>query len=233
MPAVRSFAEGDEVSSPNKDSPGRLLALSDGVFAIAMTLLALDLHVPDLGRNPTDGALTHALREQVPNYLAFLISFYVVAAYWTRHRRLMRSVKTTDARLVRLTLLLLLCVAALPFPAGLLGKYASHPISLVFYGGLNAVAVSTLLLLHHTVRTHHLADGEDDEYSATFRHEVTELLGTLVVFLLLIPAGFLWHDNGPWVLVLILAIQRPFSKRLIRARNQRYQPEHERNANAG
>lgn len=227
MSAGQSFSEGDEKSSSNKDSPGRLLALSDGVFAIAMTLLALDLHVPDIGRNPTDGALQHALREQVPNYLAFLISFYVVAAYWTRHRRLMRSVQTTDARLIRLTLLLLLCVAALPFPSGLLGKYASHPISLVFYGGLNAVAVSALLLLHHTVRTHHLAVA-DDEYSATFRHEVAELLGTLVVFLLLIPAGFLWHDNGPWVLVLILLVQRPLSKRVIRARKQRYTPEHER-----
>jgi uncharacterized membrane protein len=99
------------------NSLGRLLALSDGVFAIAMTLLALDLRVPDLGSDPSDAMLRHALRDDIPSYLSYVISFYVVAGYWVGHRRLMRSVVTPHPVLARHTLALLLLVAALPFPS--------------------------------------------------------------------------------------------------------------------
>jgi uncharacterized membrane protein len=92
-----------------------VLALSDGVFAIAMTLLALDLRLPDLGTDPSDAQLRHALGDDWRGYLAFVISFYVVANYWGVHRRAMRAVTTIDTRLISHTLPLLLLVAALPF----------------------------------------------------------------------------------------------------------------------
>ena len=83
-----TIAEGDEPDERTSDnSPGRLLALSDGVFAIAMTLLALDLRLPDLGTDPSDAQLRHALGDDWNGYLAFVISFYVVANYWGVHRR--------------------------------------------------------------------------------------------------------------------------------------------------
>src|ERR1700710_160452 len=78
-----TIAEGDESEEPTSDnSVGRLLALSDGVFAIAMTLLALDLRLPDLGAHASDAQLRHALGDDWRGYLAFVISFYVVASYW-------------------------------------------------------------------------------------------------------------------------------------------------------
>jgi uncharacterized membrane protein len=202
-----AFAEGDLTLSTNKDSPGRLLVLSDGVFAIALTLLALDLHVPDIGSNPTDRSLEHALGAQSSNYFAFLISFYVVAAYWTRHRRLMRSVETTDTSLVQCTLFLLLCVAALPFPAALLGKYGSHAISLVIYGGVNVLASLDLLIMHRIVQRHHLAAASGADL-ARAKREVVEIIGTVSVFVLCIPAGFVFHGNGAWVLLGLLVVQR-------------------------
>ena len=116
-----TIAEGDEPEGPASDnSLGRLLALSDGVFAIAMTLLALDLRLPDLGVNASDAQLRHALGDDWRGYLAFVISFYVVANYWGVHRRAMRAVTTIDTRLIGHTLPLLLLVAALPFPASVL-----------------------------------------------------------------------------------------------------------------
>jgi uncharacterized membrane protein len=201
------FREGDLQTSANKDSPGRLLVLSDGVFAIALTLLALDLHVPDVGDNPTNHALVHALSHQSSAYFSFLISFYVVASYWTRHRRAMRSVESVDPTLVRYTLVLLLCVAALPFPAALLGKYASHPISLALYGALNVVASLDVLLLHRTVHQHHLARSSPADLVLA-RREMVELLSAVVVFALCIPAAYLFHGNGAWALVLLLVVQR-------------------------
>lgn len=88
--------EGDEdsvggpgsatASEPDDNSAGRLLTLADGVFAIALTLLSLDVKVPsDLPAHPTDANLRHALAHNSGSYLAFLLSFYVVAVYWGRH----------------------------------------------------------------------------------------------------------------------------------------------------
>ena len=92
-----TIAEGDEPGEPASDnSSGRVLALSDGVFAIAMTLLALDLRLPDLGADPSDAQLRHAIGHDWRGYLAFFISFYVVANYWGVHRWAMRAVTTVD-----------------------------------------------------------------------------------------------------------------------------------------
>ena len=219
---MRPFREGDLAASTQKDSPGRLLVLSDGVFAIALTLLALDLHVPDLGDSPTNHSLEHALSQQSSSYFSFLISFYVVASYWVRHRRVMRSVESVDSALVQYTLVLLLCVAALPFPAALLGKYASHPISLAIYGGVNLVASVDLLLLHRTVHRHHLARSTPADL-VLGQQEMLELLSAVVVFALCIPAGYLFHGNGAWALALLLIVQRwrPLMARLIGLKRKR------------
>src|SRR6201986_1256199 len=106
-----AMAEGDEPDATASDnSLGRLLALSDGVFAIAMTLLALDLRLPELGAHASDAQLRHALTDDWRGYLAFLLSFHVVASYWSVHRRAMRRAETADPRLIGHTLSLLLLV---------------------------------------------------------------------------------------------------------------------------
>ncbi|MBC3840751.1 DUF1211 domain-containing protein [Streptacidiphilus sp. 4-A2] len=91
-----------------------------------MTLLALDLRVPDLGNQPADHALAHALLDQGPHYLAFLLSFYVIADYWQRHKTEMRTADAAHPALTRRTLSLLLAVCALPFAADLLGTHGTH-----------------------------------------------------------------------------------------------------------
>ena len=200
-------AEDDEgqAGTSSDNSLGRLLTLSDGVFAIAMTLLAFNLKVPLLGLHPTNADLQHALSQHLSAYYSFGISFYVVANYWMRHRRLMRSVTIIDPALIGQTMFLLLCVAALPFPADLLGQHGSLAISLAIYGALNAVAVLSMLRLHRIVRTHQLAPRPVTD---PVHDDVPELLGTLAVFLLCIPAGYLFPGNGAWTLVLLAVVQR-------------------------
>jgi uncharacterized membrane protein len=184
------------------NSAARLLTLSDGVFAIAMTLLALDLKVPaDLG-HPTDADLRHALAQNSGNYWAFLVSFFVVASYWGRHRQLMHAVETTHPALIRDTMFLLFFVAIMPFPASLIGNYGSTPIALAVYGGVNAAASIALMALSRDVRRLHLRDNATRDYS----HDPTSWMN-LVVFLLCIPGGYLLHRHGPWIL-LLLALPR-------------------------
>jgi uncharacterized membrane protein len=203
------IAEGDEPpgDKPEDNSLGRLLALSDGVFAIAMTLLALDLRVPDLGENVTEQALERALVDVLPNIVTFLVSFYVVAGYWMAHHRVMRSVTTTHPGMVWHTLRLLLVVAALPFPSSLLAEYTHLPISIAVYGATNALATALVLWLRHDVRAYGVATpsadrDEDRRYSA-------EQWGNLVVFLLCVPAGFVFGGrSGLWALGLLVVSGR-------------------------
>jgi len=188
------------------NSLGRLLALSDGVFAIAMTLLALDLRVPELGEHSSNDELFRALSAELPSFLTYILSFYVVASYWFAHHRLMRSVVTTHPRLLAHTLPLLLLIAALPFPSGLLARYGSTPLSLAVYGAVNVVASVLLLRLRHDVTAYGLSTAPADADS-WFRSG-WELWGNLVVFLLCIPGGYVLAGKGPFVLVLLFASGR-------------------------
>jgi uncharacterized membrane protein len=212
--------EDDESPQEEDNSLGRLLTLSDGVFAIAMTLLALDLKVPDLGSHPSDATLRHALAQNTSTYLSFLVSFYVIANYWQRHRRLMRSVVTTHPRLIRYTIFLLLIVAAMPFLASLLGQYGGTPIALALYGAFNAVAVLTLMQLRRDVRRFQLADQHLDGAQDVPPDWAT--IHSLVVFLLCIPAGYLFGQQGPWVLLLLaVPLHVPLRRSIRRRRDQR------------
>lgn len=202
--AVTEGDEGPAEAGPGRQEPAdnslsRLLALSDGVFAIAMTLLALDLKVPDIKTPPTDANLRTQLAHNSGSYWAFLVSFLVVATYWSRHRRLMRSVDATHPALIRDTLILLLLVAAMPFPAALIGSYGSLPFTLVVYGSINAAASITLMALSRDVRRLHVRADTTPDYT----HNV-EAWANLVIFLLCIPAGYVLGHHGPWVLLLLV-----------------------------
>jgi uncharacterized membrane protein len=195
-----TMAEGDEPNEPTSDnSMGRLLALSDGVFAIAMTLLALDLRLPDLGADPSDAQLRHAIVDDWRGYLAFVISFYVVANYWGVHRRAMRAVTTVDRRLISHTLPLLLLVAALPFPASVLASYGDLPTALAFYCAFNVVANLALIRL--------LTDVQSPSTAADIEQR-ERVWANIIVLLLCIPGAFVLNGNGPWLLLLLIVSGR-------------------------
>jgi uncharacterized membrane protein len=124
--------------------PDRMEALSDGVFAIAITLLVLEISVPEedfhhLGR---------AILDQWPSYLAYLTSFLTIGSAWFWHHGLFRRMSHADHTVARLNLLLLMVVAFLPFPTRLLAEGIEHVeaerAAVLFYGG---VLVVMLLLL--------------------------------------------------------------------------------------
>lgn len=196
--ADASVTEGDESPASAADnSVGRLLALSDGVFAIAMTLLALELRLPDLGHHVSDSELRHALGDQWQSYLSFVISFYVVASYWSSHRRAMRAVATIPTGLIGSTLTLLLLVAALPFPASVLGNYGDEPSALVFYSAFNIAAHLALLRLLARIPG-----------AAVTAQQREALWANIIVFLLCIPAAYVLGKHGPWVLLLLIVSGR-------------------------
>src|SRR5215207_1248236 len=97
--------------------PTRVLTLSDGVFAIILTLLVLEIHVPDLAQGQS---LADAGREIRPSFVAFLISFVVVAIAWAGHRDLFSLIRRTDRALVWFNVLYMLPLSVIPFGASLI-----------------------------------------------------------------------------------------------------------------
>ncbi len=103
----------------------RLLALSDGVFAFALTLLVVQLVIPDLhGSQRAD--LGRQLAKQFPTYLSYVLSFVIISTYWYQHHRIFRYVRRWDAWLTALNLGVLLFVAVMPFPTAILGRYGNR-----------------------------------------------------------------------------------------------------------
>jgi uncharacterized membrane protein len=110
-------------------SKTRIEAFSDGVIAVAITLLALDLHVPDPAGA---GSLAHRLGEQWPNYAAFVVSFITIGIIWINHNAMLRRIVRVDHSILILNLLLLLTICVLPFSTALMAEYltAEHGQSL-------------------------------------------------------------------------------------------------------
>jgi len=119
--------EDDEAA---EEGMGRILALSDGVFAIAITLLILEIAIPAT-RGHTD--LPKALLELWPRYLAYVLSFVVIARFWVTHHLAFRLIGRYDAVLMWLNLVLLMFVAFLPFPTAVLGEHNGSPAAAVLY----------------------------------------------------------------------------------------------------
>ncbi len=144
--------------------PARVLALADGVCAIIITLLVLEVHVPDrISRGETLLAELGAIR---PSIVAFLISFVVVAIAWAGHRDLFALIRRTDRALVWLNILYLLPLCLLPFGASLIARYPKDAVALRMYGlVLIAVAATRLSIwLYATGRTHLLYDPVDRQF---------------------------------------------------------------------
>jgi uncharacterized membrane protein len=116
------------------DQLERLTFFSDAVFAIAMTLLVVEVKLPHVAA-PTDAALGQALLDLIPDYVAFLVSFLVLARFWAGHHTLMGQLKASNNRLLWANLMLLLAVAFMPFPTAVVSQYSPLRTGIGFYAG--------------------------------------------------------------------------------------------------
>jgi uncharacterized membrane protein len=112
----------------------RMTFFSDAIFAIAMTLLVVEVKLPAL-HHPTGPELGQALLQLIPNYIGFLISFLVLGRFWIIHHDVMGLLKASSGRLVMANLLLLLSVAFMPFPTAIISEYVHLRVGIGFYTG--------------------------------------------------------------------------------------------------
>ena len=137
-----SMDEAQKAIIEEKDT-GRLEAFSDGVFAVAITLLALDLQVPRVGNGATARNLALALARQWPSYIAFATSFFTVLIMWVNHHGFFKLVHRTSARLLFVNGYLLMMTTAVPFATSLVTQYLRSPgakAACAVYGGTFVLA---------------------------------------------------------------------------------------------
>jgi len=108
----------------------RLETFSDGVFAIVVTLLVLEIHIPEVAMQNLPEALIHIL----PRVLSYVMSFAVISLYWLSHHYYFDRIKKVNGTFVWLNILMLLLISFMPIPTALLGRYPLSAISLTIYG---------------------------------------------------------------------------------------------------
>ncbi len=101
----------------------RMIFFSDAVFAIAITLLVIEIRVPEVTENVSDKALLQALSNLIPKFIGFIISFMMIGLYWTVHHRMFGLVTSYTPALLRLNLFFLFFIVLMPFSMGFYGDY--------------------------------------------------------------------------------------------------------------
>ena len=138
----------------------RLEALTDGIYAVAMTLLVIELKLPEHAGAASSGELVEALVDLSPKIVSWVVSFFVLGFFWVGHHRAFAHVRRADGPLVALNLAQLACVSLMPFSSALSGEHGGAFVSQVVYS-LNMIGLSVFALLI-TARVHHhreLTDG--------------------------------------------------------------------------
>jgi uncharacterized membrane protein len=149
------------LGEPSEQSPklrpmskARVEAFSDGVIAVAITLLALDLDVP---KTSAPGTLAHNLGAQWPHYAAYVVSFVTIGIIWINHHAMLRRIRAVDHAILMLNLALLMTIVVLPFSTALMAEYlkATHGQKLaaaVYGGSLLLMSVAFFAMQQHLLR---------------------------------------------------------------------------------
>lgn len=203
--AIRSFAEAHERAGQGEDL-SRIVSLSDGIFAFAMTLLVIQLAVPvalcsDLPSSASgacDGRLAHVLQSEYPAFFGYVTTFVFIGVWWQSHNRVFRFIERHDSTLVWLNLIFLLSIAIAPFVLGVYAEYNSTVIATVLFALEQSASGFLLAAIWWYANEHRMVSPRTDPAIRTYLLRRSTIIGA--IFLLSIPvaivdvriAAFVW-----------------------------------------
>ena len=202
----------------------RLENFSDGVFAIAVTLLVLNIKIPDAHSLDSDG-LNRALLAMVPHVLTFVFTFMVVGVFWVGHHRIFSFVHILDSGLLWLNIIYLLFVAILPFPAAILSENPFLPTAIILY----CVSLTIIASMHFLFMTYiyeHKEIKDDILTRSVYRWGMKNALVAPIFYLVAAAVSFI-SVYISFVLILLVMVfyiffaGRKLENRLIRESSER------------
>jgi len=168
----------------------RISFFSDGVFAIAITLLALDIRLPETLPGSESPDLPDVLLALWHEFFSLLISFWLIGAYWMAHHRVFHYVRGYDRRLLLINLLFLMWIVFVPFSSTLIGEYDDQQVSVIVYAANTALAgLSLTWVWRHASRDPYLMDRRRVD-TQEFRYNELRTLTVPLVFVLSIGVSF-------------------------------------------
>jgi uncharacterized membrane protein len=183
----------------------RLVFFSDAVFAIAITLLALEIRLPEL-HHVTTHKLAKALLDLLPQFYGFAISFWIIAVYWIAHHRIFGYIRAYDRRLLVINLLFLMWIVLMPFSASLLGRYGANQLAeVVYFTHMILTSLSMALLWWYAARDRRLVDPDIDPF--VIRYNYARILSLPVVFLFAIGISFISTAAAGYTVLLLFLIR--------------------------
>jgi uncharacterized membrane protein len=183
----------------------RIVNLSDGVFAIAITLLVLDIRVPDIPENLVASELPRELLSLWPKYLGYFLSFAGISIFWVIHHAIFRPIRAYDRTLLYLNFLFLMVVAFVPFPTSLLGEYGNYQLPVAIYAATLAIGRLLLTTIHwYSTRNDRLLD--EAVTPATVRFFLIRGLTIPAIFLLSIGISFFSVSAAIWTWFIMIAV---------------------------
>ncbi|MCB0237491.1 MAG: DUF1211 domain-containing protein [Anaerolineae bacterium] len=184
----------------------RLIFFSDAVFAIAITLLTLEIRLPAAGDSLSNAALVHDLLSIWPEYLAFIISFLVIGSFWIGHHRKFRYIAFYDHRLLFINLLLLMTIAFIPFPTEVISEYGNRAATIFYALAMIPPCILSVTLWYYAAHNNRLIAHDTDDHVR--RREMVKPLAVAGVFVISIGLAFVNSDLAKfsWGLVAVVAI---------------------------
>ncbi|MDL1895024.1 DUF1211 domain-containing protein [Anaerolineae bacterium CFX7] len=196
---------------------GRIVSMSDGVFAFSLTLLAVNITLPALNVATAAAELPKALWDLREPFVIYMIAFFTVYVKWNIHRRLFRALKKYDDRLLGLNMFFLLLISGLSLPANVIGKYGDIPIAVIFFAGYQVLMTFTEgVLWTYATRGHRLVapDLPDEWIGVNGLH----IWLAMLLFALSIPLA-LWNTDAAeysWLLLIAAAPAAGWLYRLVK-----------------
>jgi uncharacterized membrane protein len=192
---------------------GRIVAFTDGVMAVAITLLVLNLEVPDVHADELD----EALRQLDGSFLAYVLTFALVGRFWVVHHNLFETLERFDGRLMALNLFFLMMIALMPFGMDLVDTYPDTSIAIATF----AVILSLTSLTHWTMAAHSLRSDFVHAQRVRDARPVGSItsLGIPAVFLMSVPVAFVSPLAAQLMWAATIVLRGPL-RRLVRARGR-------------
>jgi uncharacterized membrane protein len=176
-------------------SKGRLEAFSDGVIAIIITIMVLEMKVPH-------GADVEALRPLIPVFVSYVLSYVLVGIYWTNHHHLLHAVERVNGRILWRNLHLLFWLSQVPFVTGWMGENHFAPWPTAVYGFVMLMAGVAYYFLVRAILAHH---GKDSRVATALGGDIKGKVSVLL-YLVALPMAFInrWVAGGIYVLVAVI-----------------------------
>jgi uncharacterized membrane protein len=168
----------------------RLAALTDGVFAIVMTLLVLEISIPEIAQSSLHAELPQRLLELWPKLLSYVISFLILGIFWYLHHAAFHYIRRSDNGLIWLNILFLMFIALIPFSTSLFGSYETEQLPLVIYAS-NILLATVMRFIMWTYATGRQRLVDKDISPRILKWDRIITYGFVFIFLLMIGVSFL------------------------------------------